>query len=137
MKKYLLALLLLLSGTAYAQSDATLTLNWTDNSNNEDGFAIERAAASTGPWTEIVRVAANVTTYQNTGLARGTVYHYRVRAFNAAGVSLYSNTANARTSDVVPTAPSNLQIVVVPIVAFNLDFNDSIKIASNDIKSIR
>jgi hypothetical protein len=42
-------------------------------------------------------VGANIKNYTNTGLKRNTTYRYRVRAFNGAGASAYSNTATATT----------------------------------------
>ena len=83
--------------TATAISSRQINLSWTDNSANETGFKIERAAASSGPFSQIATVGANVKTYQNTGLQRNTSYYYRVRAYNAAGDSAYSNTASAIT----------------------------------------
>lgn len=67
------------------------TLNWTDNSNNEEGFYIERAPSGSSNFARIGQVAANVKTYKDT-VARGT-YLYRVQAFsNTLGkVSAYSN----------------------------------------------
>jgi hypothetical protein len=38
-----------------------------------------------------------VTKFNSTGLAASTLYEYRVRAYNAAGASAYSNTASATT----------------------------------------
>ena len=70
---------------------------WTDNSNNEDGFKIERSPNGTSSWTQIATVGPNVTTYSNTGLTRNTRYYYRVRSYNALGNSGYSNTVNAKT----------------------------------------
>jgi hypothetical protein len=46
---------------------------------------------------QIAQVAANTTTYSNTGLTRNRVYRYRVRAFNSSGNSGYSNIAAAKT----------------------------------------
>jgi PKD repeat protein len=65
------------------------TLTWTDNSGNETGFKIERSADGT-TFTEIATVGANVTRYQDSGAPKG--YYYRVRAYNSAGTSGYSNT---------------------------------------------
>ena len=70
-----------------------IRLNWTDNSNNETGFKIERSTDGVN-FTQIVTVAANTITYQNTGLTSGVRYYYRLRATNGAGDSAYSNTAN-------------------------------------------
>jgi hypothetical protein len=67
-----------------------ITLTWTDNSNNETGFIIERTTS--GDYTEVARVGANVTTYTDTGVTVQTIY-YRVRAYNASGSS-YVTIAN-------------------------------------------
>lgn len=83
----------LVAGVASATS---VGLEWTDNSNNESGFAIERGTDGT-TFTEIATVGSNVTSYTSGGLASGTRYHFRVRAFNTAGntTSAYSNVASA------------------------------------------
>ncbi|HKQ38794.1 MAG TPA: metallophosphoesterase, partial [Verrucomicrobiae bacterium] len=69
-----------------------IRLNWTDNSNNETGFKIERSTDGVN-FTQIATVAANIATYQN-NVTSGVRYYYRVRATNAVGDSGYSNTAN-------------------------------------------
>ncbi|MBA4158545.1 MAG: S8 family serine peptidase [Gemmatimonadetes bacterium] len=86
--------------TASAASTSQINLSWTDNSTDEDGFEIERCQDSgCSSWSQIATVGANTTTYANsTGLSSGTSYSYRVRAFNSAGKSGYSNTASATTS---------------------------------------
>lgn len=88
---------------ALAQA-AQFTLNWTDNSSNESGFRIERATGS-GAFAEIATVPAGVVTYVDAGLPNSTTYSYRVRAFNAAGNSGYSNVSTATTPP-PNTAPS-------------------------------
>jgi hypothetical protein len=73
----------------------TVTLRWTDQSTNEDGFYIERAPNGSSSFTRIGQVGANVVTATDAP-ARGT-YQYRVQAFNNAGtVSSYSNQAQVR-----------------------------------------
>ncbi len=84
-------------------SSSQINLIWSDGSNNESGFKIERQTG-TGSFTQIATVGANVTTYSNTGLTPATSYTYRVRATNSAGDSAFSNTASATTS----AATSNL-----------------------------
>lgn len=74
-----------------------INLSWTDNSDNEDGFKIERSPDG-ATWTQIDTVGANVTTYSNTGLTCDQTYYYRVRAYNTQGDSGYSNTASAMPS---------------------------------------
>jgi len=81
---------------AFALSSTKIQLDWKDNSTGEQGFEIERKGES-GDYTVIARVGANVTTYTDTGLSPQTTYTYRVRAYNAAGKSPYSNPASATT----------------------------------------
>jgi hypothetical protein len=88
----------------------TITLTWQDNSNNEDGFDVERSTDGTN-FNQIAQTAANVVTFDDTTVAPATQYFYRVRAFNTAGNSAYSNVASATTGQVIPVAPSNLVAV--------------------------
>jgi subtilisin family serine protease len=82
--------------TATGISTTQITLSWTDNSQTEDGYAIERLQA--GGFVQIATVGPNITTFTQSGLSSSTSYTYRVRAFNAAaGTSLYSNEATGTT----------------------------------------
>jgi hypothetical protein len=76
---------------------AQLTLTWTDASDNEAGFKIERRVGLTGTYAEIAMPAADTISYVDPSLSAGTTYCYRVRAFNDAGDSEYSNEACATT----------------------------------------
>ena len=77
--------------TASSSVAREVVLNWRDNSSVEQRYRIERSTSWSGTYTEINTVAANVTTYKNTGLTSGRTYYYRVRASNAYGYSSYSN----------------------------------------------
>jgi Domain of unknown function (DUF1929)/Fibronectin type III domain len=83
--------------SATAISSSQINLSWTDNSNNETGFKVERSKNGRR-FKRIATVDADVTTYSNTGLHRRTTYYYRVRAYNEAGNSDYSNIASATTN---------------------------------------
>ena len=93
--------------TATVVSTTAIALAWKDNSNNESGFRIEQSLNGT-TFTEIATVAPNTTTFSSTGLTTATKYYYRVRAYNVAGTSGYSNTGNATTLPNPPAAPTNL-----------------------------
>ena len=76
-------------------SSKTVTLHWTDNSTNEDGFYIERAVNTKNPsFSRVGQAGANVTTYSET-VSSGS-YLYRAQAFNATMVSAYSSRASVR-----------------------------------------
>jgi hypothetical protein len=82
---------------ADAVSTTQIALHWTDNSNNETGFAVEIAALG-GTFQVISSVGAGVTTAAVQGLAPASGYVFRVRAFNATGSSGYSGEAQASTN---------------------------------------
>ena len=77
----------------YEQAEYAIrvTLKWEDGSLNESGFEIERKTGFDGTYRQIAEVGPNVTTYSDSGLARGTVYYYRIRAYNSAGYSSFSD----------------------------------------------
>lgn len=80
--------------TATQFSSTQIDLSWSDNSNNELGFKIERSDGDDGNWVQIDTVGPGVATYSDTGL-NSNVYFYRVRAYGKSGNSAYSNIAAA------------------------------------------
>ncbi len=74
----------------------SVTLTWTDNSNNESGFYIERAPSGTTSFARVGTVGADVKSFTN-AVPKGT-YLYRVQAFNATRVSAYSNTVTVKVT---------------------------------------
>jgi pimeloyl-ACP methyl ester carboxylesterase len=93
---------------ATSASAAEIDLAWTDNSDNETAFSIERKTGN-GSFAQIATVAADVTAYASAGLRANTAYTYRVRAKNAGGSSDYTNEASATTLPNPPAAPDNLK----------------------------
>ena len=89
-------------------SSSSIQLQWTDNSNNEVRFRIERKEG-TGPFGEVATVDANVTAYEDTGLQANTTYSYRVQAENGASASAYSNTVSKTTENEITMFPVVLQ----------------------------
>jgi fibronectin type 3 domain-containing protein len=79
-------------------SSTRVDLTWQDNSNNETGFRVERSSNGNTSWTTIATLSSNTTSYSDTkGLFPGVTYYYRVRSYNAAGNSAYSNEVTAIT----------------------------------------
>lgn len=80
-------------------TSSTLTLQWAKNA-NATGYAIERYTG--GKWVEILRTANNaMVTHTVNGLAAGTTYTFRIRAFNGSAYSGYTRLA-------ATTLPSNV-----------------------------
>ncbi|MEZ4890064.1 MAG: fibronectin type III domain-containing protein [Crocinitomicaceae bacterium] len=71
-------------------------MNWTDNSANESGFAIQRSTDGVN-FTNLTNVAADVLTYTDNTVAPNTTYYYRVFAFNAVEDSDFSNVVQVTT----------------------------------------
>lgn len=115
--------------TATAVSISAINLSWTDNSNDESGFQIERAPINTSAFVLVTTTAANIKTYQNSGLTSGTGYSYRVRAINAAGASAYSAVASATTLVAAPAAPTGLNASGTTATSTTLKWTDN---ASNE-----
>ncbi len=109
-----------LSATAISVSQ--INLSWTDNSNNETGFKIERKEGASGTYTQVATVGANVTTYNDSGRSESTTYYYQVRAYNAGADSEYSIEAYATT---FPAAPSVLEGTAVSATQINLSWTDN------------
>ncbi len=76
-----------LTGTRAANS---IKLNWQDNSTDEDGFVVERAAGTSQNFVEFMRLAANQTSIRR--LVKFGDFTYRVRTLRGAAMSASSNT---------------------------------------------
>src|SRR6185369_5864455 len=79
----------------------TTTLNWTDNSSNEVGFAIYRSTDGGVNYTFLTQTAANAVAFTDNTVAPSTNYFYRVFAVTEG--ALLSVTTNA-AGDISSTA---------------------------------
>ena len=82
---------------ASAVSQTQINLSWSDNSFNEAGFKIERGPSASGPWLQIGTTGPGAVSFSDSGLSSATTYYYRLRSYNSAGDSLFSNVASATT----------------------------------------
>jgi hypothetical protein len=110
---------------AFSYSAYRIVLSWTDGSNNEDGFAIERSTDGK-TFKEIATTTENVDTVSNTkGLSANKMFSYRVRAYNDRGYSKYTNVASTVTAPVhLPGNPTSLTATAVPSNQINLRWQD-------------
>ncbi len=115
---------------ATTASNTTINLSWIDNSNNEDGFKIERRLNTAVTYTEIATVGANATSFSNSALTPNTAYSYRVRAINGGGTSAYSNVSSATTFPNPPGAPTNLSATTISNSQIDLGWQDN---AANEL----
>jgi hypothetical protein len=77
--------------TVAADGTSAVRVSWTDASNNEQNFLVERRlAGSNASFVQVASVAASVTSFVDHGLDPAKTYEYRVRARNASGASAYT-----------------------------------------------
>lgn len=83
-----------------------IQLTWSDNANNETGFAVYDGDI------QVATVNANITTYTVSGLAPGSYHCYHLYAFNSFGNSAWTDWAC--TSTLAPTStPTNTPTTVL------------------------
>ena len=97
--------------TSLIQTGSTATsidMSWTDNSDDETRFHIERSPDGS-TWGEIGTTAANDNTFTDSGgvLACGQSWYFQVRAESSGVYSDYSNTLLASTAPCVPVVSAN------------------------------
>ena len=88
-------------------SNTNISLLWTDNSTNEDGFKIERKTISTS-YVQVATTSKNITSFTDSNLIPNTQYNYRVYSYNSSGSSTtYSNELSLKTK-AIPQITTNL-----------------------------
>lgn len=86
------------------------------------GYTIERSPDGASGWTEIATLDGWATAYPDSGLSAGTVYRYRIRAFNGQGTSPYSSPAVATT---LPASSGGQAATAVSIEAIDASASEA------------
>lgn len=82
---------------AASAAGQTITVTW-DDVGDETGYRVERSADGSTGWADVSgTLAADTVSYEDSGLAGGTEFFYRVLALNAVGASDPSTTVSATT----------------------------------------
>ncbi len=91
------------SGLTGQAATGKVSLSWQDSAYNATGYTIWRAPVSTGTFTQIGSVAGNTAnSFVDSNITGNTKYLYTVQAYNAHGVSGYSDTAVLTTLNRLP-----------------------------------
>ncbi len=115
---------------ASAVQPGVVLLTWSNNSNYETGFKIERKLSSQSDFTLLGQAPAAATSYLDLTVEENRQYDYRIKGFNTSLESDYSNIATVTSafSDVNP--PSNLIAKAPSIGKVVLTWNDN---SSNEV----
>jgi Fibronectin type III domain len=115
--------------TARALSQTTtIEIETLDNSNNEDGFTLERATSTNGPWAQIDAIGplngAIGSVHDDSNVTAGQSYCYRAKAWNAYGSNL-SPVACATPVALPYPLPTNLSATGVTQTSVTLNWTDN------------
>lgn len=77
----------------------SVAISWQDASFNEDGFEIWRRDGAASDWSLLAQAPSNSESQLDGTVAPGTLYAYKVRAFNAWGHSGFSSESSVATPD--------------------------------------
>ena len=94
----------------------SVDVKWTDNADNENGYTVERANGPCSQNSQFVPIAnvpavagkGSTIIYTDNTVGASSTYCYRVRAYNGAGTSQYSNTDDATTPGEAPQGPTDV-----------------------------
>src|SRR5206468_5488420 len=107
--------------------------SWTDNSAAYFCFKSRRHPGYDCDFSSDVCFCDNVGAFTDSGLAEGTKYYYRVRAYNTLVNSTYTSEKNATTLSNLPLAPSGLTRSEERRVGKTLDWSDN---SNNETRNI-
>ena len=109
---------------ATAGGASTINLSWTDNSDNEDGFSIERSNDGIN-FSVVGTAGVNQTIYQDTGLSPSATYTYRVRAYNS--FQGFSGSAYTAPADATTSTVGSQQ----PVMLYHFDENGGVSVTDS------
>lgn len=107
-----------------ALSRTSIQVTWTDASNNEAGFRVERAAIGSTTWSPLGGTAANQASFNDSNLTCGTSYRYRVKSYNGNGTSAASAEKTLTTQSCI-YPPSDLTATTLSGTQIRLNWTDT------------
>jgi hypothetical protein len=114
--------------SASVKGISSVILNWEDNSDNENYFAVQRSSAG-GIFNRIAAITKNSTTYLDSGngVVVGSTYLYRIVAYSNED-SAISNTISIKITSGILLPPTNLTATYnssVRVVQLNWNSSDN------------
>jgi regulation of enolase protein 1 (concanavalin A-like superfamily) len=108
-------------------SSTEVRLTWSDNSDNEYWFQLQRATG-TGSFESVASIPGNTTSYLDTARTPGTTYHYKISASSGGGVSAFSNIATVTIPGDTATVWMNSDVGLVGAPGGSTQTGDTITV---------
>lgn len=107
-----------------------IKVKWDDNSNNEEGFYIERSYTpdTTVAWETLGRSNQNSEQFLDYWVTNNVTYYYRVYAYSGNIRSPYSNIASTVAiidTNIIPHAPSDLIVTDIKETSITITWQDN------------
>ncbi|MBN2790121.1 MAG: SUMF1/EgtB/PvdO family nonheme iron enzyme [Candidatus Delongbacteria bacterium] len=99
----------------------SIKLDWTDNSNGEDGFKISKKD-EVGNWNDLYTVGSNIKTWTDTNATISDSLAYRVKGYKGTYSSGYTT---ADVSALTFPPPSNLTFTKIDLNSIRLNWTDN------------
>jgi titin len=99
----------------------SIKLDWTDNSNGEDGFKISKKD-DVGNWNDLYTVGSNIKTWTDTNATISDSLAYRVKGYKGTYSSGYTT---ADVSALTFPPPSNLTFTKIDLNSIRLNWTDN------------
>ncbi|ABB32694.1 Protein of unknown function DUF2341 [Geobacter metallireducens RCH3] len=110
-------------------SESQINLTWTDASNDETNFVIERCSGATCDFSgaDTIELPAGPTSYNDVGLLPDTTYRYRLHAKRTASCTSYSayNTNGIVSASTTVLAPTSLTASASSSTSVTLRWTDN------------
>lgn len=94
------------SNMTITQSGSSITIGWTDNSNDETGFKIYRKKVGDESYSFITSVDQDVVSYKDSDVSDGETYFYYLTSYNDNGESRTSNPVDIGVDNTPPSVAS-------------------------------
>jgi hypothetical protein len=111
---------------AFVDSSNRVKLSWSDPGGNEEGFLVERKMND--QYSILDTIDTNTLDFTDSTVLAETTYSYRLRAYNAAGFSGYSNEVSVTTGTIDVTSLHPGQITALGLIIYPNPFMGTARI---------
>jgi hypothetical protein len=110
--------------TTEVTGPAAVEVTWTDASDNEDVFEVQRERVGFSSFAPLAVLGAGATSLRDTTVVGGATYRYRVRAINEFGASGFSGPVEAE----IPVGTLEIRTSGLPVAPLGQEYSVSLVI---------